>query len=394
MRMTNRYLHRVLLALLLAGVLPLDLAAQRIVGVLLRADSATPAPQVLIEWRTSRGAVQRVLTDARGRFAIQLSRADSVTLRALRPGYRPQVWSPLYVDVGATLEPRLVLADQGVVLASVRVESSGPCAGRADRVAWTLWEQARVAIQSASIAERDPMLRIAAVEYEGEATSGGAMLVRDSSLRLSSRLVQRPAAMRDSIFRFGYVRRTSDTSYYESPTPEVLADDRFSERYCFAMVPPDSAAAGLHGVRFSPQRRPGPGIADVMGTLWIDREGLLLRTIEYEYLNVPVHHRAPGLGGYLEYVVLPTGHWLLREWVVRMPNLVYNRRPAVNLQRPDGSYPLNRRGEPIRTAVPVVGGYGLWAQGRTVFGVYEDGETLFADSAAAALAARRPAPRR
>ena len=352
-------------ALPLAALLPTSLAAQQLVGTLLRADSVTPAAHVLVEWRDGSGRAQRVLSDSRGRFVVTLPRPDSLRLRALRPGYQPQDWPATFVPAGQALQARFVLADRSVALAAVRVEGRGPCVGRADRVAWTLWEQARVAIQSASLAESDPLLRIEAVEFDGTVTGDDSVVVREASLRPSAGVRRRPAAMRDSIFRFGYVRRTSDTSYYESPTPDVLADDRFAERYCFAMVPPDSAPPGLHGVRFTPQRRPGPGIADVAGTLWIDRDGLLLRRIEYAYLNVPAHHRAPGLGGSLAYVVLPSGHWLLQAWVVRMPDpLTFGRAPR------------------------------LWAQGRTVFGVFQDGVTLFADSSGAALAARRPAPGR
>jgi hypothetical protein len=353
-------LQRVL-AVLAVVVLPLPVAAQRVLGTVLRPDATTPAPQVLVEWRTSRSAPQRVLTDSRGRFAIVLGAPDSVTIRVLRPGYRAQQWPAAFVAAGATFEPRLVLHDQPIVLATMRVEGNAACAGRADGAGWTLFEQVRVAIQSASLAESDPMLRIEAVEYDGESTFGAAPILRDSSLRHTDGSVRRSAAALDSTFRFGFVRRTRDTSYYDAPTPEVFADSRFAEGYCFAMVPADSAPDGLHGVRFSPQRRPGPGIADVIGTFWVDREQLQLRTVEFEYINVPAHHRAPGLGGSLEYAVLQSGHWLLREWVVRMPNL---RGP------------------------------GLFVQGQSVYGVYEDGVTLYADSAAAALAARRPAPRR
>lgn len=356
---------RRVLALLVVIALPLPLAAQRVLGTVLRPDSTTPASQVLVEWRVGRAAPQRVLTDSRGRFAIVLTQPDSVTMRVLRPGFRAQTWPAVFVAAGATLEPRLRLRDETVVLAAMRVDGRGACSGRADGAGWTLFEQVRVAIQSATLAERDPMLRIEAVAYDGTATADGALTVRDSTLRVTPGSVQRTAAARDSVFRFGYVRRTRDTSYYEAPTPDVLADDRFAQRYCFAMVPADSAPEGLHGVRFSPQRRPGPGIADVTGTFWVDRDELLLRTVEFTYINVPPHHRVPGIGGSLDYTVLPSGHWLLREWVVRMPNLVWSRDDS-----------------------------GLFAQGHAVFGVYEDGVTLYADSIAAALAARRPAPRR
>ena len=336
--------------------------AQRIAGTVLRPDSATPVPQVLIEWRASRGAVQRLLTDARGRFTIALSRPDSVYLRILRPGYRPQVVAPLYVDVATLLSPRIVLSDQSVVLGSIRVEGASACRGRSDAAAWTLLEQARTAILAATIAARDPALHIAAVEYEGDATPAGAIVLRDSSVQRAAPVGPPNPAQRDSIFRYGYVRRTSDTSYYLAPTPDVIIDDRFRERYCATLVSADSSPPGLLGVRFQPARRPGPGIADVSGTFWLDDDKYLLSRVEFTYHNVPVHHRVDGLGGYLEFAVLPTGHWLLREWLFRMPRL----RPS-----------------PVR----------VWARGHIVFDVSVNGTAIYSDSSAAALM-QRAIPRR
>jgi hypothetical protein len=352
-------------ALLLLAALPLAVQAQVIRGLVLRADSITPMPQALIEWRDQRGAAQRLLTDERGRFTVSLEQPGSVALRILRPGYRPHVVAPIALRVGQAVDARIVLNEEAVVLSTVRVESQGACTGRADGVAWTLWEQARVAIQSANLAERDAALRIAAIAFDADAEPTGALVLRDSSIRLAPTGEPRAAAERDSIFRFGYVRRTSDTSYYVAPTPDVLTDERFAPRYCFAMVPPDSAPEGLHGVHFTPQRRPGPGIADVMGTLWVDRDRLHLQAVEFTHLNVPVHHRTPGLGGRLEYMDLPSGHWLLRAWQVRMPEF-----------SPFG---------------PVAG---LWAQGRTVFRVEQGGVELYADSTSAALLGRGPSQRR
>lgn len=369
-------------------------SAQRVVGQLLRPDSVTPVSQALVEWRTTRGAVQRVLSDQRGRFLLALPTEDSVFIRILRPGFRPQVVDPLFVEAGGTVSSRIVVEASAVTLSSLRIRGESACADRSDASAWTLLEQARTAMLSASLAERDASLAIEAVEYEGDATPAGAIVLRDSSIRRAERTAPSSRAERDSIFRFGYVRRTSDTSYYHAPTPDVLLDERFNTRYCMTLVMADSSPSGMLGVRFQPARRPGPGIADVTGVIWLDDDRYLLSRIEFEYLNVPPHHRVDGLGGYLEYAVLPTGHWLLREWLFRMPNLVYTRRAPISLARPDGSYPSNRAGEPIRTAVPVVSGTGLWAQGRTVYRVTLNGQPVLSDSASAALLERPVPPQR
>jgi len=381
-------------AMSLLGGLALPSEAQRVSGLVLRPDSVSAAAQVLVEWRTRRGAVQRVLTDGAGRFSIQLPREDSVYLRILRPGYRPQEATPLLVLLGETATARIVLRDQAIVLSAMRVAGESACTGRSDAPAWTLLEQARTAILTASLAERDPLLKIDAVEYEGDATPAGAILLRDESVRRSGTSSQASQAQRDSIFRFGYVRRSrSDTTYYHAPTPDVIVDERFRSRYCAALVPADSSPDGLIGVRFQPARRPGPGIADVTGVFWLDDDRYLLSRVEFEYFNVPVHHRVEGLGGYLEFAVLPSGHWLLREWLFRMPNLIATHYAPITVLRPDGSYPTNRAGEPIRSATPVRSATGLWAHGRIVYRVESNGRVVHTDSSGASLL-ERATPRR
>src|SRR5690606_32506645 len=95
---------------------------------------------------------------------------------------------------------------------------------------------------------------------------------------------------------------------------------------------------------------------DVVGTFWLDRERLLLREVTYEYINVPVHHRIVGLGGELRFAELASGHWILSDWVVRMPTIGYRRR--------------------VRAAV------GIWSKTRTVYRVTYEGRELYRDRAA------------
>lgn len=350
------------------AVLPSAAAAQQVSGTVVRADSTTPAAQLLVEWRAGAGPLQRVLTDERGRFVLRLRGADSVRIRLLRPGYRPQVVPAFFVDAATVVSPRVVLENRPIVLATVRVQEHQVCAGRGETAAWTLWEQARVAMQAVTLAERDPTLVVEAVEWAGTGPAGETPAIEPSSITRTATTALRSGAQRDSIFRFGYVRRTSDTSYYEAPVPEVLTDDRFAERYCFTVVDADSTPDGLTGVRFEPRARPGPGIAEVTGVFWLDRERYLLRAVEFSYINVPPHHRVAGLGGHLRFVELPSGHWLMHDWLFRMPDLFVTRQSR--------------------------GNRGLRAEGRTVYTVRRAGETLYADSAAAALARQDPRLRR
>lgn len=354
----------------LVGLLALaaaPLGAQRLAGTVVRPDSATPAARALVEWRTPTTAVRRLATDDAGRFVIVLERADSVLVRVLRPGFRPQVLLPVAVPVDSTVTLHVVLHAEAVTLAPLRVEEHRVCGPRGEAVAWTLWEQARVALQSVVLAERDPALRIEGIEFDAEVTADDALVVRDSSLVRVAGDPRRPAAHYDSLFRFGYVRRVADTTTYFTPTLPVIADDRFAEHYCFRRVVDEARYPDWTGVEFEPARRPGPGVADVAGTFWLDRDHLLLHAVEFRYVNVPVHHRIDGIGGEMRFAGLSSGHWILSEWSVRLPRLSlfagYDRAPT-----------------------------GRWGRGRRVYRVRLGDDTLFADAAAAALARRALAP--
>ncbi len=346
-------------AVAVALLFPHTAPAQRLVGHVVRADSITPAVRVLVEWRVGRGPVQRISTDDRGRFMIAVPDTGRLALRVLRPGFRPHVVPPRPSGRRAVDSLRIVLRDEAVQLAAMRVEEDRVCGPRGEAVAWQLWEQARVALQSVVLAERDSSLRIEAVEYESDLLSDTLSMIRPATIRQAGRERAQSRAHYDSLFRFGYIRRVADTSSYFSPTLAVITDTRFAERYCFTRVFDDAHPEWI-GVAFEPARRPGPGFADVVGTFWLDRDALLLRKVTYLYVNAPLHHRTDGIGGELRFAQLSTGHWILHHWDVRMPKL----NPAARRER---------------LAI------GRWSKRRTVYRVVREGTVLFLDDSASRI---------
>jgi hypothetical protein len=89
---------------------------------------------------------------------------------------------------------------------------------------------------------------------------------------------------------------------------------------------PDAVGLGFEPVK-------GRKVPEIKGTLWVDRASAELRTLTYEYVNVPSAVRAEGLGGRLEFQRLPGGSWIIRDWYIRMPDRVdLQRRPAARRQ--------------------------------------------------------------
>lgn len=163
----------------------------------------------------------QALSNAQGRFTFRLRVADTVTVRAMRPGLRSTLAAPRFVGEGKT---------------------------------------------ATVLTERDSALQIRAVEFEGRRLTDGTIQMDDSTLRVVPLGEVFGRAHYDSLYPFGFIRRNAPgvTTYY-APNAVLLADERFVATHCFRMAPEDTLADDVVGVRFEPSRR--PRYTDVMGTL-------------------------------------------------------------------------------------------------------------------------------
>ncbi len=372
-------------------------SAQVVSGTVFMPDSTTPVANVLVELRVgtapgSAGAPVRALTDAQGVFRIRLRAADTVRVRVLRPGFRPVVEPPAFVDLGETHAMRIVLTQVPVTVATVEVHGSPVCGERADAAAWQLWEQARTALQTTVLTERDTSLHVRTVEFQGEATPTGAVVVKDSSILDVPLEGPFAPAHYDSLFRWGYIRRVRDTVTYYAPNASVLTDERFVLGHCFQVVSADSTPAGVVGVRFEPARRPRSSYTDIAGIFWLDASSYLLRQIDFGYVNPPRGHRVPGIGGQVLFTQLATGHWVMTDWMIRMASVVVNMGPWERQRREDGSTIMTRDGVAPLYGATVRSNYGLWARAQRIVSVQQGDRLLYHDPDAEAIA-RRAIPR-
>jgi hypothetical protein len=96
-----------------------------------------------------------------------------------------------------------------------------------------------------------------------------------------------------------------------------LLSPSFLSDHCFHVVA--AAAADRIGIAFEPtgdRRR----VAEIAGTLWINRRTAELTQLEYGYVNIPADQR-DGAGGALEFVRFSSGAWAISRWNIRMPIL-------------------------------------------------------------------------
>lgn len=366
---------------------PLLAESQTLRGTVVHRDSVTPAAGLMVEVQTTNAGAFRTLTDSRGLFALRVPGPDSLRVRVLRIGFAPTVMPATYFGGDGSAPLRIVLADTRYYLSGVTVVGDSRCGKRSDQEAFLLWEQARMALSAVVLAEDDTSLRFRIVEYDGETTIDGVTRIRsDSVLRLVTARLPASDAYYDSLFQRGYVRRNlpdSAMTYY-APDARVLVDERFTPRYCFRMAAADSEAQGI-GVAFAPVERRSS--TDIEGTLWLDRASLELQRMDFEFVQLPRDHNVRGPGGYVQFAKLPTGHWIMSEWMLRMAQPVHALDKCGN----------NWRGVPI--VVPVKtekGGCGhvvshktiLWGRSQTVASVMKGDLRLFFEEYAESLARR------
>src|SRR5262249_18863572 len=145
--------RRILLALALPGILAAQ-ARPTIRGEVVLSDSTTHARGVVIVATDSAGEESvRALTGLHGEVLLELPAAGRRGLNALRVGYKPTLVPPVAVADGESRTVRIVLGNEAVALAAVRVRGATSCRIRADsgELVARLWEQARAALAASQL---------------------------------------------------------------------------------------------------------------------------------------------------------------------------------------------------------------------------------------------------
>jgi hypothetical protein len=310
---------------LIAHAAPLRAQALRVRAI----GEATGAPLggAIADVLDARDAVAaQALLDPAGRRLLPLPGPGTYRVRVRRIGYEPFVSAPLAVAGADTLDLPLRVPERRIALGTIRVTDRRRCAGdayAAGSAVATLLEEARKAF-TATVLSRG--------ELAGELVIEGRTFVRhldedrrplELRLGFPRRVGGRPfvsvsaAELSDS----GYVRWGEDGTTFHGPDEQVLASGEFVRDHCFEVVGGRGATAGLFGVRFTPARRRA---SDIAGVLWIDSTSAELQHLDfwYEDPRLPVvAHGQDRSGGQVVFGRVPTGHWIVTAWRLRMPRI-------------------------------------------------------------------------
>ncbi len=299
--------------------------AQAIRGTVLQADSSSRAPGVIVVASDERGqVVARTLSTDVGDFDLQLPGAGKYTVRLLRVGFRPTAVPVFEVPASGTQGLRLVLGTETVVLSAVTVRTENVCGSTEDtgRVLAQIWEEARKALTATELSTGSRVLDVEWQAFQFLMDRAGNRS-RDQYVLLHRGATERPfvSVSADSLLRDGYVVTDGNDLVYRAPDAAALLSDEFAATHCFRVEPPAGGRSQWVGVAF----RPTPArdrMREIMGTVWLDRATAELRLLEFAYTNLPPEAGDAGIGGYVEYVRLATGHWLVARWAIRTPHMV------------------------------------------------------------------------
>ena len=327
--MVNRYqrvLPCVLFLLFVGAASAAD--AQRFFGTVVHADNTTPASGAIVSATDSAGvSAGRELTSARGDFVLPVSHPGRYTVTVLRIGNLPEVVRDVVVEPGRDHRIRIVITRDAPRPSAVQIRSGEQCNIRVDssRVAHA-WEQILVALTTAEMAAESKAF--AATWLRSERLLGKNLkdTVRRSdkieTLDLASPVMT--ALSPERIRLAGFVIETEAGVQYHMPDVATLLSRNFSNGRCFSFDPAPPGQPGWIGLHFrSPDFR--LGVSDVEGTIWMDRATMEPRGLGYRYTNLPPAFHAAEAGGTLRFSQLPTGHWIVEEWTVRVPSGAFRR---------------------------------------------------------------------
>jgi len=313
----------VLVTALLLITAPAELRAQVIQGVLIDNLTQQPLPGTFVTLTDEAGReLGRTMSDAEGQFVIDAPGPGAYRLRCKRIGFRPQTSESLTLGRGQRLTYRLALNPIPVHLSEVVIEADRQCELHSDRgggqAVATLWEEIREALGAVSWSARVPGYWYETSLFERDRSSSAGRVRRDSTWsRTGFRRVPFRSAPADELAAQGYVTKDGDELVYFAPDADALLSDPFVTTHCFEVRIGRGEQNGLVGLAFTPI--PDRFISDVRGTLWLNRQTSELRYLEFTYTMMPHELRETGAGGRMEFLRLPSGAWIVRDWVIRMP---------------------------------------------------------------------------
>lgn len=345
---TNPGERAALAAIVFVGLLPLSplssqASAATTVEVAVRLQSSGDMPVAgalvaLLDRRDS--VVAEGLSTETGRRRLRAP-PGTYRVRARRIGFLPFISPPVVLPHEGEL--LLAVETPRVVLGSIVVNSRSRCK-RSDPgpdELGVVWDEIDKALRASQLTTRDLSGFDQAHLYRKQVALNGAVLSTDTTFFPIRDT--RPFGAIDpvTLATDGYVLGDEIQGWhYFAPDEVVLLSDQFAATHCFRLLR-DRERAGEIGVAFEPV--PLRSIPEIAGVLWVDERTSELREIVFRYVNAGVFSRF-GAGGFTRFTRVPSGAWLVSDWLLRVPVLTVRLSPYSGRQFTATGYTENGGG--------------------------------------------------
>src|SRR3954467_7127497 len=252
-------------------------------------------------------------SDQNGRTDLRAPVRGPYRVRADKVGF--DSWQSVQLQLGD--RPGIVRAGVGPTLppapVSMRSESACQQMTGPGTPAGDIWAELKKALTASAMTEAQGLVPLDVDLYE-------RVLDRDLGI-VSERNEQRLRISRRPVTGISWdqadsTRRgdASASDVYRAPDAATLASDQFVKSHCFSAIRGYGQESGLTGLEFRPARVAGQ--PELTGVLWLDPKSNALRSINFDYVNLPIPLRIARTTGRLEFEQLPGGHWIIPRWYI------------------------------------------------------------------------------
>ena len=246
----------------------------------------------------------------------------------MRIGHRPVEFGEYALAVGERRVVTLTLVNRPIALQAQLITATQRCLpveGAGDGVITVLGE-VRKALTLVFLRQGDgQLLTRVALTSELRDTRNRSLAPPSVSLRAGRSIRPFQSFPPALLAEVGYVSEEPDGTIYRAPDAQLFLSPVFTAAHCLRLRTGEGAESAMVGLAFSPIGT-SRGIVGISGVLWVDRESMELRRLEYNYEGLRRPLDAVGLGGTVEFTRLENGVWFENRWEIRMPRTSIRQR--------------------------------------------------------------------
>lgn len=272
--------------------------------------------------------VKAAFTNELGVFGVSADSVGEYHVRVDRIGFQRWHSDPFRLGAGAPSIVEFEIPILPIRLADLDVSVVRQCVDdpREASEVGLVWDEAKKALESQLLAQTMQMFLFSSVVFNRSVTARGSTIIGVATFAAEGvAAVPFRSLPAERLSADGYIQQEGETVYYYAPDATVLLSDTFQADHCFGLDREERDDQVFVGLTFEP--RSGRELPDISGVLWLDEGTNALDHVEFRYENLPfrrVDDRR--IAGMVEYGELPTGAFIVRDWYIRMPNLVKDRR--------------------------------------------------------------------